>query len=49
VSREDILGWGRFTNRRLQVHMREGTHYSVFEDAAFIQRTIARELSNPPD
>ncbi len=48
VSREDVLGWGRFTNDRLNVHMREGTHYSVFEDAAFIQRVIARELSAPP-
>jgi len=48
VSREDILGWGRFTNSRLQVHMREGTHYSVFEDAAFIQRVIARELMSAP-
>jgi acyl transferase domain-containing protein/surfactin synthase thioesterase subunit/acyl carrier protein len=44
VSREDVLGWGRFTNSRLQVHMREGTHYSIFEDAAFIQRIISREL-----
>ncbi|MCF8482894.1 MAG: KR domain-containing protein [Rhodospirillum sp.] len=48
VSREDILGWGRFTNSRLAVHMREGTHYSIFEDAAFIQRVIARELFSPP-
>jgi len=45
VAREDILGWGRFTNKRLQILMREGTHYSVFEDEAFIQRTIARELT----
>ena len=48
VSREDILGWGRFTNNRIQVHMREGTHYSVFEDQAFIQRIIVRELATPP-
>lgn len=47
VSREDILGWGRFTNKRLQVLMREGTHYSVIEDEAFIQRVIARELVTP--
>ncbi|MBB4266767.1 type I polyketide synthase [Roseospira visakhapatnamensis] len=47
VSREDVLGWGRFTNSRLHVHMREGTHYSVFEDAAFIQRVIAQDLSTP--
>lgn len=48
VSRQDVLGWGRFTNTRMQVHMREGTHYSVFEDAAFIQRIIGRELMSPP-
>lgn len=47
VSREDILGWGRFTNRQLQVLMREGTHYSIIEDEAFIQRIISRELSRP--
>lgn len=49
VSREDVLGWGRFTNSRLHVHMREGTHYSVFEDAAFIQRVIARDLMSSSD
>ncbi|MEI8394703.1 MAG: KR domain-containing protein, partial [Rhodospirillaceae bacterium] len=43
VSREDILGWGRFTNNRLQVYMRKGTHYSVFEDAKFINEIINRE------
>ncbi|MBI3444518.1 MAG: polyketide synthase dehydratase domain-containing protein [Magnetospirillum sp.] len=48
VSRQDILGWGRFTNSRMQVYMREGTHYSIFEDAAFIQRVIGRELMAPP-
>ncbi|WP_096700798.1 type I polyketide synthase [Magnetospirillum sp. 15-1] len=48
VSRRDILGWGRFTNSRMQVYMREGTHYSIFEDAAFIQRVIGRELMAPP-
>ncbi len=48
VSRQDVLGWGRFTNSRMQVHMREGSHYSIFEDAAFIQRTISRELTAPP-
>jgi epothilone polyketide synthase C len=47
VSRDDILGWGRFTNKQLQVLMREGTHYSIFEDEAFIQRVISRELSKP--
>jgi surfactin synthase thioesterase subunit len=44
VSREDVLGWGRFTNERLQIHMRKGSHYSVVEDAPFMQRTITQEL-----
>ncbi|ARJ68275.1 polyketide synthase [Magnetospirillum sp. ME-1] len=47
VSREDILGWGRFTNKQLQILMREGTHYSIIEDESFIQRIISRELSRP--
>ena len=47
VSRQDILSWGRFTNSRMQVYMREGTHYSLYEDAAFIQRVISRELMAP--
>ncbi len=48
VSRQDILSWGRFTNNRMQVFMREGTHYSIHEDAAFFQRVISRELTAPP-
>lgn len=48
VSRQDILSWGRFTNNRMQVFMREGTHYSIHEDAAFFQRAISRELMAPP-
>ena len=44
VSRENVLGWGRFTNERLQIHMRKGSHYSVVEDAPFMQRTINQEL-----
>lgn len=47
VSREDILAWGRFTNQRLQVLMREGSHYGVVEDAQFINRIINREMVMP--
>ena len=44
VSRGQVLGWGRFTNARLLVHIREGAHFAVVEDAAFIQDVINREL-----
>ncbi|BAI76223.1 polyketide synthase (plasmid) [Azospirillum sp. B510] len=47
VSREDVLGWGRFTNSRFQVHIRRGSHYSIVEDALFIQSTINHELASP--
>jgi surfactin synthase thioesterase subunit len=44
VSRRHALGWGRFTNSRLQVHMREGAHFAVVDDAEFIRTVINREL-----
>ncbi|HVO92148.1 MAG TPA: acyltransferase domain-containing protein, partial [Terriglobales bacterium] len=42
VSREHALGWGRFTNSRLQVHIREGAHFAVVDDSAFIHSIINR-------
>ena len=44
VSREHALGWGRFTNARLQVHIRRADHFSIVDDAAFILAEIDREL-----
>jgi acyl transferase domain-containing protein/surfactin synthase thioesterase subunit len=44
VSRDDALGWGRFTNSRLQVHIRQGAHFAVVDDAAFIHGVIDSEL-----
>jgi acyl transferase domain-containing protein/surfactin synthase thioesterase subunit len=44
VSRHHALGWGRFTNSRLQVHIREGAHFAVVDDVAFIHGIINREL-----
>jgi acyl transferase domain-containing protein/surfactin synthase thioesterase subunit/acyl carrier protein len=44
VSRRHALGWGYFTDARLQVHIREGAHFAVVDDAAFIQSVINREL-----
>ena len=46
VSRKHALGWGRFTNSRLQVHIRDGAHFAVVEDMAFIQDVINRELQD---
>jgi acyl transferase domain-containing protein/surfactin synthase thioesterase subunit len=46
VSRKHALGWGRFTNSRLQVHIREGAHFAVVDDMAFIHDVINRELQN---
>jgi acyl transferase domain-containing protein/surfactin synthase thioesterase subunit len=47
VSRRHVLGWGRFTNSRLQVHIREGAHFAVVDDMAFIHDVINRELQAP--
>ena len=44
VSRQHALGWGRFTNSRLQIHIRQGAHFAVVDDAAFIHRVINKEL-----
>jgi surfactin synthase thioesterase subunit len=48
VSRKHALGWGRFTNSRLQVHIREGAHFAVVDDVAFIHNVINRELQSCP-
>jgi surfactin synthase thioesterase subunit/acyl carrier protein len=44
VSRRHALAWGYFTDARLQVHIREGAHFAVVDDAAFIQSVINNEL-----
>jgi epothilone polyketide synthase C len=49
VSRKHALGWGRFTNSRLQVHIREGAHFAVVDDVAFIHDVINRELQGSAD
>jgi acyl transferase domain-containing protein/surfactin synthase thioesterase subunit len=49
VSRHHALGWGRFTNSRLQVHIREGAHFAVVDDVAFIHDIINRELQDSSD
>ena len=44
VSRHHALGWGRFTNSRLQVYIRDGAHFAVVDDMAFIHGIINKEL-----
>jgi len=44
VSRHHALGWGRFTNSRLQVYIRDGAHFAVVDDVAFIHGIINKEL-----
>jgi acyl transferase domain-containing protein/surfactin synthase thioesterase subunit/acyl carrier protein len=44
VSRRHALGWGYFTDARLMVHIREGAHFAVVDDASFIQSVINHEL-----
>ena len=44
VSRQHALGWGGYTNTRFQVHMREGGHFAVADDTAFLHSIISREL-----
>ena len=44
MARRHALGWGRFTNARLQVHIREGKHFAVLDDRAFITEVISREM-----
>jgi surfactin synthase thioesterase subunit/short-subunit dehydrogenase/acyl carrier protein len=44
VSRRHAFGWGRFTNTRFQVFIRDGVHFSVVDDSSFILSVISREL-----
>jgi epothilone polyketide synthase C len=43
VTRDHALGWGRFTNSRLQTHVRAGAHFAVIDDREFITGVINRE------
>jgi acyl transferase domain-containing protein/surfactin synthase thioesterase subunit len=44
VARRHALGWGRFTNSRLQLFIRGGKHFAVREDRDFIHEVINREM-----
>ncbi|MBV8574785.1 MAG: SDR family NAD(P)-dependent oxidoreductase, partial [Acetobacteraceae bacterium] len=44
VSRRHALGWGRFTNKRFQLFVRDGAHFAIVDDADFMHAVINREL-----
>jgi surfactin synthase thioesterase subunit/acyl carrier protein len=46
VTREDALEWSRYSNVAFRLLMREGAHFLVAEDRAFIVDTINRELTS---
>ena len=45
VTRDQALGWGRFTDSRFRAHIRAGAHFGVIDDMHFITETINRELA----
>ncbi|MBV9656386.1 MAG: SDR family NAD(P)-dependent oxidoreductase, partial [Acetobacteraceae bacterium] len=46
VTRRQALDWGRFTNQRFQLFVREGAHFAIADDKAFIHEVINRELAD---
>jgi surfactin synthase thioesterase subunit len=46
VTRGDILSWGRFTNSSFQVHIRQGEHFLLVDDADFLMRVINRVIAD---
>jgi surfactin synthase thioesterase subunit len=44
LARRHALGWGRFTNSRLQLHIREGNHFLISDDRDFLQDVVDREM-----
>jgi acyl transferase domain-containing protein/surfactin synthase thioesterase subunit len=46
VSRDDALGWSRYTASEFTIRYRHGTHFLVVEDRLFIVDTINRRLAS---
>jgi acyl transferase domain-containing protein/surfactin synthase thioesterase subunit/acyl carrier protein len=46
VTHADILSWGRFTTSSFQVHIRQGEHFLLVDDADFLMRTINRAIAD---
>ena len=47
VSNEDSAGWAALTRARFTNHLREGSHFLMKDDQAYILRTIEQELATP--
>jgi len=47
ATREDMLEWNRYTSREFCVHFREGTHFLIVEDRAFLIHRINAALAEP--
>jgi surfactin synthase thioesterase subunit len=45
VSNEDSAGWAALTRATFTNHLREGSHFLMKDDQAYILRTIEKELA----
>jgi surfactin synthase thioesterase subunit len=46
VTREDAVAWTEYTRTTFRLHQREGAHFLVVDDKAFILDAISRELAS---
>ena len=45
VTREDAAAWSEYTQTMFRLHLREGAHFLVVDDKAFMLDAISRELA----
>jgi acyl transferase domain-containing protein/surfactin synthase thioesterase subunit/acyl carrier protein len=46
VTREDAVAWSEYTRTTFRLHLREGAHFLVVDDKAFILDAISQELAS---
>jgi epothilone polyketide synthase C len=46
VTREDAVAWSEYTRTTFRLHLREGAHFLVVDDKAFILDAISHELAS---
>jgi surfactin synthase thioesterase subunit len=46
VTREDAVAWSEYTRTTFRLHQREGAHFLVVDDKAFILDAISHELAS---
>ena len=44
VTREDAVAWSEYTRTMFRLHLRQGAHFLVVDDKAFILDAVNREL-----